>query len=66
MQTLSAELRGKPLAKALHHKCQGQGILGKKPWALEGFPHSAGVIPIYHREYGRYQSSIHRISICYL
>lgn len=37
MQTSSAEIRGKPLAKALHHKCQGQGILGKKPWPPEGF-----------------------------
>lgn len=37
MQTSSAEIRGKPLAKALHHKCQGQGILGKKPRPPEGF-----------------------------
>lgn len=63
MQTSSAELRGKPIVKALRHKCQGQRILEKKPWALEDFPHSVGVIPIYHGEYGRDQSSIHQISI---
>lgn len=66
MQTSSAELRGKPIANALRHKCQGQRILGKKPWALEGFPHSVGVIPIYHGEYSTEQSSIRQISLCFL
>lgn len=63
MQISSVEHRGKPLTKALRHTHQGQGILGKKPWALEGFAHSVGVISIYHREYGRDQSSTHQISI---